>query len=116
MSGLSPVPRIPNRASTMNGNEAKSSAVSATRMLPRSAAPVPASRPRSSSAEPAAATAIAISAAVPSPGRRTVHQASAQSAARPTAGARGEGPRRPQATRIAWPINAAAPSTIRNDA
>ena len=44
MSGLRPVPRIPNRPSTMNGSEASTIAASTSGTALRSAAPAPSAR------------------------------------------------------------------------
>ena len=115
MSGLSPVPRIPKRASTMNGSEASRSAAHAIgRPLPR-AARSPSARATTTTAQAAATSPSAIAAVVASPGSRTVHQASGQSAASPTAGARRDQRRRPQAIIIACPTSAAAPRMSRNE-
>ena len=116
MSGLSPVPRIPKRASTMNGSEASSERGELDRQPPRERRAQTLGRPRSDQRRrrprPARARSSAV---VASPGSRTVHQASGQSAARPTAGASRDQRRRPQAIMIACPTSAAAPRMSRNE-
>ena len=109
MSGLSPVPRIPKRCSTMNGSEAATTAASSSGSPLRSAPRSPSTRGSTYSAEPAATTAIAMIAVVPWPPSWTVPQAMGHNAARPTAGARRDQRRRPHAMRIAEPASAAAP-------
>ncbi len=109
MSGLRPVPRIPNRHSTMNGSDASATAASSIGSARRNAGPRSVTRGRAYAAATAATRPIVTAAVVPSPGSRTVHQASGQSAARPIAGASRDQRRRPQATAIAWPTSAEAP-------
>ena len=116
MSGLSPVPRIPNRCSTMNGSEAIAPATSASGRSETSALDGSSSRRTTTTPAAAQASPSAITAAVPSPGSRTVAQATAISAASPTAGASRDQPRRPQRANTACPTTAEAPSTSRNDA
>ena len=109
MSGLSPVPRIPKRPSTRNGSEAASSAATATGSPIAHGVAEPAG-PAAQEGQRGhdAATPTADQGAAPSPGSRTVPQATAVSTPRPTAGASQDHSRLPQAANSACPTTSEA--------
>ncbi len=98
MSGLSPVPRIPKRPSTKNGADAATVAASATGIPIAAACRSPAMRPGRMPSDAPASAAMATSDATPSPGSRTVPQATARDDAEADRG-RQPGPLPPAAER-----------------
>lgn len=108
MSGLKLVPRIPNRPSTKNGNEAAISATIATGAPSRRAVSIPSTLPRRNASAPTVASSTAVAEITPWPGSRTVPQHSPATSANPMAGASHDHWRQPQRANAACPIARAA--------
>ena len=115
MSGLSPVPRIPKRPSTMNGSEAERQR--GERDPDRAAQRRPAAEP-APQIERGDRRGERDRDERRGPLARQPNRPPGERAQRGEADRRRshDQARRPQATRIAWPTSAAAPSTIRKDA
>ncbi len=97
----------------MNGSDAMTTAHSSSGKPRRSAPPSPSTKVKTTNPAMTVISVRATSAAVPWAGSRTVHHASGQSAASPTAGDSRVHRRRPHAMKIAWPIRVADPRIAR---